>query len=200
MRNIGTRRLTQLGIFTAIIVLMAFTPLGYFRTPGLSVTLLHVPVLIAACVMGPGEGAVLGGVFGVTSFLQCFGLEQFGTALLGISPAATFVTCLLPRMLFGLIAGHLFRALSRTGLRKAAPAITGAVGTLCHTALFMGFLCLFFYRTDLIRGLAADFGTTGVFPFVLAFVGAAALLEALLGSVLTAAVVPVLNKTLRRGE
>lgn len=48
-----TRYMTELALMSAIIFLMAFTPLGYFRTPGLSITFLTVPVAVGAIILGP---------------------------------------------------------------------------------------------------------------------------------------------------
>jgi uncharacterized membrane protein len=72
--NFRTNRMVQLALFTAIILLMTFTPIGYIKIPGLglAITLLVVPVTVGAIVLGPVNGAFLGGVFGVTSFVQCW--------------------------------------------------------------------------------------------------------------------------------
>lgn len=71
-----------MAILIAIILVMAFTPLGYLKTAGLEITFIQVPVIVGAILMGPTAGAILGGVFGLTSFIQCFGLSAFGAALL----------------------------------------------------------------------------------------------------------------------
>ena len=64
--------LAEVAILAALILLMSFTPLGYLRLPGLSVSLLMIPVAIGAVVVGPAAGAILGCLFGLTSFAQCF--------------------------------------------------------------------------------------------------------------------------------
>ena len=53
-------------------LVMAFTPLGYFQTMGLSITFLTVPVAVGAIILGPKGGAICGLAFGITSFMQCF--------------------------------------------------------------------------------------------------------------------------------
>ena len=73
-----TRKLTQMALLTAIILLMAFTPLGYLRTGVVEITFIMIPVVVGAILMGPGAGAILGGVFGLTSFIQCFGMSALG--------------------------------------------------------------------------------------------------------------------------
>ena len=37
--------LTSIGLMTAILIVMSFTPLGYFRTLGLSISLMMIPVV-----------------------------------------------------------------------------------------------------------------------------------------------------------
>lgn len=196
MKKSNTRTLTQLGILTAIIVVMAFTPLGYIRTAGLSITLLHIPVIIGAALMGPTGGMVLGGVFGLTSFFQCFGLEAFGTTLMSLNPFATFVLCLVPRILLGLIAALLYRLFTQKA-GKLAATLTGALATLCHTVMFMGLLTLFFYHTPFLTNIAQTLGVSNVFSFILAFVGINGLLEIALAAVVSAALIPVLKKAIR---
>mgnify|MGYP002231725940 CR=1 FL=1 len=60
--------MVELAMMIAIILLMSFTPLGYLRTPGLSITLLTIPVAVGAIILGPKGGAVCGLAFGATSF------------------------------------------------------------------------------------------------------------------------------------
>ena len=42
----STLYMVELAMMIAIILLMSFTPLGYLRTPGLSITLLTIPVAV----------------------------------------------------------------------------------------------------------------------------------------------------------
>ena len=77
----STKYLVEMALLVAIILLMAFTPIGYIKTAGLEITLIVVPVAVGAVTLGPTAGAILGGVFGITSFIQCFGMSTFGVAL-----------------------------------------------------------------------------------------------------------------------
>ncbi len=63
-KNQSVRNMTQMALLMAITLVMAYTPLGYLRTPLLSVSFLTVPVAIGAILMGPAAGAVLGTIFG----------------------------------------------------------------------------------------------------------------------------------------
>ncbi len=188
-KKINTRTLTQLGILIAIIVLMAFTPLGYFRTGGLSITFIMVPVVIGAILLGPTSGAILGGVFGLTSFIQCFGLEPFGATLLNVNPFLCFVVCLVPRILTGLLCGLVFKALSKTDKTKFVSfGVASLAGPLLNTVLFMSALVACFYNTEFIQGIANGMGATNVFNFVVLFVGINGVIEAVVCFILGTAI------------
>ncbi len=99
-----------------------------------------IPVVIGAIILGPGAGAVLGAVFGLTSFVQCFGLDTFGTTLMGIQPVYTFIMCMFPRILMGTLCGVIFKGLVRvdkTRHKVIAYPVTGSV----RRAPQYGFLC-----------------------------------------------------------
>ena len=66
----NVRWLTQLALLVAILLVLNYTPLGYLQIGPLSASLLTVPVAIGAMTMNPMAGAILGGVFGATSFIQ----------------------------------------------------------------------------------------------------------------------------------
>lgn len=195
----GAGKMVRTALLAAIIFVMAFTPLGYFKTGGLSITLLPVPVIIGAIVMGPVTGAVLGLAFGMTSVIQCFGLEPFGTALMGINPIGTILTCLVPRATMGFLTGVIFIALVRLDKKKLLSfAATSLIGALLNTVFFMAFLVLFFYNTDFLQKIITGMGTSGVLSFVLAFVGINGLIEAVACCVLAGAISKALYTVVAR--
>ena len=56
-KKMSVKDLTTLGLLTGILLLMAFTPLGYFHTLGVDISLMMIPVGIGAMLMGPRAGA-----------------------------------------------------------------------------------------------------------------------------------------------
>lgn len=70
MRNNKTSELVLTSLFTAIIIIMAFTPLGYIPLVVINATIIHIPVILGALFCGPKKGAFLGFVFGFTSFIK----------------------------------------------------------------------------------------------------------------------------------
>lgn len=200
MRSKKTQNLVLTAMLTAIILLMAFTPIGYIKTLGVEITLIVVPVTVGAIVLGPITGAILGGVFGITSFIQCFGLSPFGATLLGINPISTFVLCIVPRILMGWLTGLIFVGLKKWDRTKGLSyVVTSLVGPLLNTVFFMSALVIFFYKTEYIQGFATSLKTGNAFAFVVAFVGLNGLIEAgacfILGTAISKAVDAYITKS-----
>lgn len=194
-----TQRMALIGVLTGIIILMAFTPLGYLKTFGVEISFIMVPVVIGAITLGPSGGAVLGGIFGITSFIQCFGISPFGSALLGINPIFTFILCIVPRILAGWIPGLIYKGLSRVDKTKIISFGTASLsGALVNTLLFMAGTILFFWQSDYIQGMSKALGAANIFTFFLAFVGINGLVEAIaclvLGTVISKALIAMMKK------
>ena len=197
-KKFSTKQFVEMALLTAIILLLAFTPLGYIRTFGLEITLIVVPVTVGAVTLGPAAGAVLGAVFGITSFIQCFGMSPFGAVLLSINPAATFIVCVVSRILMGWLTGMIYQGLKNIQqIKKAALVITNLIGPLLNTFFFMSTLLLFFYHTEYISGLAKSMGASNVFAFVAAFVGVNGVIEAAACFILGSAISRALQAALK---
>ena len=187
----NTKFLVELALMVAIIIVMALTPLGYIKTPGLSVTLLTIPVTIGAVMLGPAGGAVCGAAFGLTSFYQTFGISAFGSVLLTINPVGTFITTVVMRVLEGWLTGLIFKALRQSKhLAKASFYIASLACPLLNTLLFMSSLVIFFYNTEYIQGFAM---------FVIAFVGVQGAIEAVICFVVGSILTRTLYKVLKAG-
>ena len=155
----NTKYMVELALMVAVILVMSLTPLGYIRTPGLSITLLTVPVAVGAIILGPVGGLICGLTFGLTSFYQCFVGGAMGTVLLGINPFGTFVTTVVTRTLEGFLTGLIFKGLhSINGVKKFSYYIASLCCPLLNTLLFMSSLVLFFYNTDYVQAFVTALG------------------------------------------
>lgn len=196
-----TLRLTRLALLAAIVLVLAYTPLGYIHIGPLAITPIMIPVTVGAILLGPAEGAILGGIFGLTSFSTCFGADYFGTTLMAMSPVFTFLTCVPTRVLAGWLPAVIFRALHRPGrpvLANTAFGVAALAGPVLNTVFFMGALVLFFYPSEFIQSYVTALGAANPFVFVLLFVGVQGAVEAAAGfvasGVLSRAVYPVLHR------
>ena len=167
--------LTRLALLSAVIFLLAFTPVGYLRVGVLSITFLPIPVAVGAILMGPGAGAFLGGIFGITSFMQCFGLDPFGSALFAINPLYTFILTIIPRIIMGWLAGIAFKSLYRLDKTEVFSFVGASlVAPLVNTVLVTGGIILLFGSSELILGLR---GGASLISFIVALVGINGVME-----------------------
>lgn len=192
------QRLTLASFFVALEILMAVTPIGFIPVGALSITTMHLPVILAGVLGGPLFGAGMGFVFGLTSFFRAtfqptitsFVFSPFITVG-GISGNfSSLLICFVPRILLGAAAGILFRMIRRLCRREllAAAAASGAA-TVIHTLLVLGGIYLFF-ANDYAAALATD--VNGVMVLFAATVSTNMILE----TVLACITVPVLYKAL----
>lgn len=189
-----TLRLAQLGVLSGLILLMTFVPFtGYISYGVLSITLIHIPVLIGAVVMGPGAGAILGGVWGVSCIVKA--LIAPPSPLEGLIFWNPLVA-LLPRVLAGLAAGWVFRLAARAGGKweHIAAGAAAALGAVTNTVLVMGAIYLL-YGTKLGPELGVNLVTFGgLLRYILAAFGLNGVLEIAVGIVLTVPVSAALRK------
>ncbi len=201
MRSTKTLKMVQVAILIAILLVMSYTPLGYLKVGALSISFLTIPVVLGAMLIGPGAGAVLGLVFGITSFAQCFGADAFGAALLNISLVGTFLTCVPTRLLMGFLAGLIFRGLHRVEKTKTISYFVGGLsGAVLNTIFFMGLLIFFFWDTNYIQQFNESLGSLGVWGFLLAFIGLNGIMEALVACLAGGFIAMAVSRALKSGE
>ena len=173
-------RIALLAMLTAVILVVTCLPL---QTLGFEISLAMVPISVGAVLLGPSGGAILGGIYGIFSFLQCLGFlkpSALGIALYAIQPFYAALTCIVPRILCGFLAGVIFSALRKVDKTKLLRYTIACLACpLLNTLFFMTTLMLLFGQTDLIQGYMAQLGVYNPFLFVLAFVGINGLVEAL---------------------
>lgn len=189
-----TTQLAILGLMTGVLLLMAYTPLGYLNIGPLAITFNVIPVAICAITLGPVGGAIAGAVFGLTSFLQCIGVggtSPMGAVLFDINPFFAFIQRFIPRVLDGLLLGYIFRGMRKRKNTYVACAVTGFCSAFLNTLFFMTALILLYGNTEYVQGLM---GGKNVIVFVCTFVGINAVFEMISSTILTGAVGAALVK------
>ncbi len=184
-KTFNTKQLTVLGLLTAVLLLMAYTPLGYLNIGPLAITLNIIPVALAAITLGPVGGAIIGAVFGLTSFLQCIGVggtSAMGAMLFGINPFLAFVQRFIPRLLDGLLLGYIFRGVRKASNVHVSCFVTGFCSAFLNTLFFMTALVLLFGNTDYMQELING---RNVLVFICSFVGINAVFEMIASTIIT---------------
>ncbi|MDR0531655.1 MAG: ECF transporter S component [Oscillospiraceae bacterium] len=145
-------RISAYSMLTALIIILTFTPIGYLNTGALSITLIHLPVIVAAVTLGIPGGVSMGAVWGVTCLIKAY-LVPPADGLLFRNP----LTSILPRVLAGLVAGLLFWALSRRAkqLKTAlAAGIAAFGGALTNTIVTLSMLYLLYHNALQIENVS----------------------------------------------
>ena len=101
-----TRNLTSVGILGAIVIMLGLTPLGFLPLGLLTVTTLHIPVIIAGILEGPLVGGLVGLIFGLFSIFNAI-TRPGPISFVFYNPLISIV----PRILIGVVTGLVYKAL-----------------------------------------------------------------------------------------
>lgn len=169
------QRMTLLALLTAIVVVLQL--LGSFiRFGQFSISLVLVPIVLGAAMLGVGAGAWLGLVFGVTVLMS-----GDAAAFFAISAVGTVVTVLGKGILAGFTAGGVYKLLEK----KSVLAATIAAAVVCPVVntgiFFLG--CLLFFL-DAIAEMAAGAGQSAFAFIIFVYIGGNFLFELLFNVVL----------------
>ena len=156
-----TRERVLLAILIAITIVIAVVQ-QFFPRIGLSITLLPIPMGIAAVMLGPLAGAVIGFIFGLTALCQCipvipfFGIDLGGVELFQLNWFYTIIICIIARIAAGWLTGVIANGMKRhapTGRKLKIREIVGMIcAPLLNTVLFLSLLALLFSGVTLTIG------------------------------------------------
>ncbi|MEK3988582.1 ECF transporter S component [Robertmurraya sp. FSL R5-0851] len=185
-----TFRMVLLGMLSAIIIIQTTIPfLGYIPMGPLSLTIIQVTVITAAIVLGTKEGAIVGGIWGIITFIRAFVAP---TSVIAPIVFTNPLVSILPRILIGVVAAYVFHRLLSGKLNETVRmSVAGVLGSLTNTVLVLGFIYLF-YGEPYANFLKLDMEQ--LLPALLTIVATNGLTEAILAGVLT----PIISKPLLR--
>lgn len=204
MTNNKIKRFTYLALFIAVELVMTSIPfLGFIPLGAINATTLHVPVILAAILLGKKEGMIVGFVFGFMSMMRNT-----------LSPAATsfvfspfveiggihggwqsLIITFIPRMMIGYSSGLLYELLEKSKINENIKIGFCAIfGSLCNTILVMSGIYLFFGSAYAqVMNIAYD----ALITFVLGVISTNGIAEAIIAAILCIAVGKVAKKIIR---
>ena len=108
-KTMDTRYMASLAMLCGLLLVMGMTGIGFIPLPVIKATTMHIPVILGSILLGPKKGAVLGGIFGLTSFINntmnptvtSFVFTPFYTMGEIHGGIGSIVICFLPRILVG---------------------------------------------------------------------------------------------------
>lgn len=153
-----TLHLTQLSLLIAIELVVGLTPLSFITVPPVSITVLHIPVIIGAILLGPTDGALLGVVMGCISIFKATTatspVDMAFSPFLSGNPLGSLLVAMVGRVLLGIVAALLFRLFIKLKVPQTVSiALAAVLASLVHTVVVLGLLAVCF--ADLGVGLMA---------------------------------------------
>ncbi len=201
MRNNQIKKIAFTGIIIALILILSFTSLGYLQfsfLPGVSITLIHIPVLIGSIILGKKYGVILGLIFGISSIILAF------VNITTNAPFTNPIISIIPRILFGFIIEPLYSIIKKVVKNDIiCVSLSMCLSTLIHTLIVLIPLFLiwkynfYFGVADYVAKYTDGSGQT-LFAFIYATLISNGIIEIVLAGVIgtpvTIAMKAVLNK------
>lgn len=183
MNSIKTRKITGIGIFTALVIVLQL--LGSFIKFGpFSISLVLIPIVVGAAIYGPMAGLWLGFVFGMVVLLS-----GDAAAFLTVSVIGTLFTVLLKGSLAGLVSGIVYKLVS---YKTLAGVLAALVCPIVNTGVFLLGCVLFFMPT--ITVWANGLGFENVYSYmILGLVGGNFIFELLSNALLSPIIIKVID-------
>lgn len=185
------RKIAITGAFSALVVVMYITGLGYIPiNPQIRYTILQVPVILATLLGGLVPGLITGFVFGLTSLIKSAVMPLSMLDPYFLNPLCS----IFPRMMIGVVTWLVFGGLKKVPfLPKAVSGIIAAViGSLTNTIMVFAMLCIIYFSeiTPIVQGAIDKFPSlaNAAYIAILLTFAPAALIEGLISGIISGAV------------
>lgn len=153
-RTFEITQMVQFALLIAILVILTQTQLGFINYGVVSITILHIPVIIGSIIMGPIYGGLLGLTFGIISMVNATlrgatPIDMMFSPFVSGLPIQSVIMCIIPRIILGIVPAIFFSKLPKCIHKKQFRlAVCAALSTIIHTILVLG--CLYFmFFTDM---------------------------------------------------
>lgn len=196
MKNKNITRMVQLAILLAVVVVLQCF-LGSIKVGATSFSVVLVPIVVGALILGPAAGAFLGFAFGLVVLIYGIsGQDVFTNMLFQAHPVFTAIICLGKGAAAGWGAGMVYKLVVKASSFWASVA-AAATAPILNTGLFiLGGLTL--VRGTLETNLAA-FGADSVVVFlVIGCAGVNFLVEFFVNMILSPAIYRIVTIVRRK--
>lgn len=159
----SAKRVTGMAVLLALVVVLQ-AALGSIMIGAVQLNFTLIPIVLGAILYGPAVGGILGFACGLVVLIQVMmGGSPFYMVIWTNTPFVTTLTCLVKTTVAGVVAGWLFRILSKK-YTLIGVFVASATVPILNTGLFiLGCLCM----NDsivLFQNMLPDF--IGMNPFI----------------------------------
>ena len=162
IKNFDTRKLVLLAILTAIVIaLQILAIVTRLFLPMFSLTLVLVPIVMGAALIGIYAGAWLGLVFGIAVLIS-----GDANIFMGINLPGTVIVVLLKGLLAGLAAGVVYKLIDKYN-KTIAVFAAAIVCPLVNTGIFIVGCYIFFLPELTHEAMLAGAASVTAFIFLI---------------------------------
>lgn len=119
----SAREIAFAGVLGAVTVVLGSTPMGFIQIPPISITIMHIPTIIAGVLQGPVIGGIVGAMFGGFSMYQA----QTSVNPLDKVIFSNPLIAVVPRILIGVVAHYVFRLVRGKTGRSLLVSLSGVL-------------------------------------------------------------------------
>ncbi len=198
-RRERTLRMVQTALLCALAV-----ALSTFQIPivaGLSLNFALVPIVIAAVVVSPLAGCIVGACSGITTAIQTFLLAssiELYRIFIDAAPIFTAAICIIKTSAAGLIAGYLYRLINKASSKRSLNALVPSAAVPIINTLIFCLAVLVVFAKPLAESETYGASASGSAIFYFVFIGLAGanfIVELLLNVILCPVIVKALYST-----
>ena len=143
MKKTQAYKLAIRAILIAIILIQSLTPfLGFIPLGLVNITIIHLTVIVAAIILGPADGALIGLIWGIGTIIRAYTAP---TSPLDTMIFTNPVIAVFPRVLVGYLAGVVYRSTkAHINSQTVRMAVAAVVGSLTNTITVLVLMRVFF--------------------------------------------------------
>ena len=150
----SAKNIATLAVLMALVVVLQSVALVTSIFLPTSLSLVLIPIVLGAMLLGPFAGGILGFLFGfVVLIFGIAGVDKFTATLLADTPAMTVLICFVKGIAAGVVPGLLYKPIAKKN-KLAAAIVASLSAPVVNTGLFI-VGCL------MITGTIGQFTATG---------------------------------------
>ena len=160
MKNAKIQKMVGVSLLIAVMIVLQFLASVFpIKIGPVSLSLVLIPIVLGAATYGISAGGVLGGAFGVMTYIFCVnGMDGGGHMVFQASPVLCFIVVMAKGILCGLAAGAVYQLL-RNKNGYLAMLCAAIVCPVVNTGVFLTGMFLFFM--DVLRVWAGGSDVVG---------------------------------------
>ncbi len=160
MNNAKIKKMVGVSLLIAVMLVLQFISTVFpIKIGPVALSLVLIPIVLGAATYGIAAGGVLGGAFGVMTYIFCVnGMDGGGHMVFQASPALCLLVVVAKGILCGIAAGAAYKALHKIN-GYAAMLCAAIVCPVVNTGVFLAGMFLFFM--DVLRAWAGGSDVAG---------------------------------------